>query len=625
MSTYACFACFACFTANESVSRLLHSCYYGNEPSGRVFDSLVALKGSTLAVGTTLDITNGNIPPYDPDIFLTPSLYHLEKGWSCRIPTTVPPGGLKPRGDASTTLVRLPVYRLHSVRSPTESVWNASIPAADGLLRPSDRDGPEIIGWRTLLVAPVGCHENSLGCCCQPVDVDPTSGQTGTEVLVLDLTPLLRAAPKEVRVGFRPEPAALEDVHATPLSSITGVDGKYPWSSFDVVKEDLWFARNASWIASTTCPNGSHPDARRDPGFRSVDEAVARRIHRDWAKPPSLALDWESQFFNAVHRAYTCPRIEFGDEWVDCVRPVPNDPVAHPEIFCENVPPLRWHRVRALGKHVQSAPSGLHVEIPPHDTPWAWPATSAELQKYSSSNPRHGGRIHNLTTAVDSSAAILLSRGLPRLVYSTKVEDGPREPAVLPIGRNGLLGHLGSPTIMLQSGVTGSTATTHPVFLELLATVPAVDSLPTDPYDIAGSPPLDDKVVFWGAWRSLSDAAGEEPMSRHGMGKASIPVPESAMSPWTLYPHHPFATEANKDNLSSVQPVKANASLQWEAWQWMVTHRAWGPAVDGMDLAKRLFTNSHIFPSYFELLGEAAAAEAGRMAHNCWRMHPKSS
>ena len=500
--------------------------------------------------------------------YQSPTLYHLDENWSCLLHTVWPESSPGPRLDVLPAIVRLPVYAVSKVTRAggARVVWQSNASMVMETL-PSLANTTRIVGWRTVLVMIGGCSDARSSGCGQ-TDKHPDTGDAGAEVLILDLTPLIRSAPLPVQVGLD---GRNQRTNSAPANAFSTLESPHPGASFDFDSADTSVAANLSKITELLCANGPNT-TMQEPTNAMRDEAV-----RHWPRIRRYS-SWEAGFFSSYHRRFD-ERIRNSEEAA----------ALHPpdKYYCLNAPPLRWHVLRGLGSHIKRGLYSIAIEEPPSGLPWLWPPRKSEVAAACDRQSKlENDKEMNLTTASDHAYSSWLCEGFPSVVAHTGNLRGIHRANVWPIGRHGLFADLASVSLLGFGGRVGDTMLSGKAFLELMAVVPLTNATLTaeNAYSSAEMG-FDAATMFLGAWRSGEEAGGKAPAPVHSMGFAAIPVPSRALSPWRLFPTHPLSATAIDSDRSVLPSEDDVEAVGLSNWHWLADNAAWGSRSDGHDLA----------------------------------------
>ena len=267
------------------------------------------------------------------------------------------------------------------------------------------------------------------------------------------------------------------------------------------------------------------------------------------ASNPTQPVDWEAELFTGDHA------------------------------FCAigtcNLPTLRWRRVFAIGNHVRWSREGVHIVLPPPDTPSAVApsdVTSEVLRDGTASGEAYFDALNaNVTLEKDGKRLFRYPLLAFRGDNTTSSPGGGGYFFGSPLGMTGKLGWLGAPCM----GITGSTVDlvllsgglqtleilgmADPADIEQLIAegngelhLGALDRLPVEDSQF-----LDDKVVFWGLWGEGESQQGLSPPALYGSSSAEIPLQKLGVpSVEKIVPSFPV-NSSNQDLL----PTLLNNSL----------------------------------------------------------------
>ena len=284
-----------------------------------------------------------------------------------------------------------------------------------------------------------------------------------------------------------------------------------------------------------------------------------------------------------------------------------------------NLSALRWHRVYALGHHVQWTPEGVVLMTPPPGTSYAeFPGEAEEAIFQDTPLPR-------MTTVLDYPAAntTVLKGGKQMLRYPILTFNSERNgmpsglgvyaATAFPLGMTGRLGWLGVPSIGIGGGGVGSFLLSQGlVTLDIMAVAaPAAlegiwnDSAAIQPgalerMDPAHSEALDEAVVFWGLWGDIDSQQGLSPPGLSGVGSVEVPLSQLGVPRLQdAVPDHPLvdwiATGGGEYPVSGVleqdmeevgyQFRSPSMAMAIRGWEVLVEGSCYGASVYSYDLA----------------------------------------
>ena len=287
-----------------------------------------------------------------------------------------------------------------------------------------------------------------------------------------------------------------------------------------------------------------------------------------------------------------------------------------------NLPLLRWHRVYALGNHVEWTPMGLHLMTPPRGTVSA--VFPEEVKEKDVEKAANGQRFYDYEAANTITHANNGSATSPRFRYPllvTRVDEtvsaspeGISYAVATNLGMTGRLGWLGVSATGYGGGIQGMLFITEGlVTLEIMAVVePAAlegiwnDSAAIQPgalerMDPAHSQDLDEAVVFWGLWGDIDSQQGLSPPGLSGVGSAEVPLSQLGVPRLQdAVPNHPLVHWSSMDeaasfplssslieDLEEVGPGfrSSHLAMAIRSWEVLVEASAYGSTALSYDLA----------------------------------------
>ena len=281
---------------------------------------------------------------------------------------------------------------------------------------------------------------------------------------------------------------------------------------------------------------------------------------------------------------------------------------------CGKVGPLRWHRVQAMGNHIEWTPRGLGIALPPRDASFAvFDTPTAVLEPDYNGNPFYGYPLSGEYEEIDGGKR----RRFPALAYTAGLVGatsgiGIYQSSTVAVGHTGPMGWLGVPTLMSRVGLVrgndiGSTASNINVFATVHIDVvegsyglsPPWDAL--DAHDsLANNSWLDERVLFWGLFSDENEMQGVVPPAARGTKAAEVPLSE--LSPPTLdtvVPGHSAGTGvASEAAASAVASLDGHLQFPFVLdqglvhlkegvynWRKVVEHSAWSAQAGGFSTA----------------------------------------
>ena len=361
-------------------------------------------------------------------------------------------------------------------------------------------------------------------------------GIGGGHVYALDLTPLYRTFPQEVQAGLDPRLAGSDRGLG---AAFTRRDNVY-----------------------------EHEDTEGIP--IPVDDS------------PGPAPAWEAAVFGLSSQASWPPRqcpsqpTPYSPHGYSKLGFTPKPPEEREDGWC-HAPTLRWHRLSALGLHVQQRAEGLSLVLPPPH----WKSVSYVTnvgQLFSE------GKLEDLIEpgtnspfvgySTEEQAAYENSRRLlyPVLVGSPQAQvnaagaeptDGLKNSKGVAVGHTGALGHLGVPAMLIVTGDSALISIKGSTLLEVMFTVPASST--------AEGADADGLLTAWGTFSDAGVQGGESPSFRSSFASTSTAIPPAYVEPSAFVPEH----SASRTSLE-MQPLiqeyvsnsipRGNASVLSSSW-----------------------------------------------------------